>query len=59
MCDDAGADNWEDVEEFGEARLEWFKTFFELPTVFHRMTPSIGYLHAWMRSNFKPVSWNG
>jgi predicted transposase YbfD/YdcC len=27
----AGADNWEDVEEFGEARLEWFKTFLELP----------------------------
>jgi predicted transposase YbfD/YdcC len=27
----AGADNWEDVEEFGRARLEWFKTFLELP----------------------------
>ena len=27
----AGADNWEDVEEFGKARLEWFKTFLELP----------------------------
>jgi predicted transposase YbfD/YdcC len=26
-----GADNWEDVEEFGEARLEWFQTFLELP----------------------------
>jgi predicted transposase YbfD/YdcC len=26
----AGADNWEDVEEFGRARLEWFKTFLEL-----------------------------
>ena len=27
----AGADNWEDVEEFGKARLEWFQTFLELP----------------------------
>jgi predicted transposase YbfD/YdcC len=27
----AGADNWEDVEEFGKARLEWFKTILELP----------------------------
>ena len=27
----AGADNWEDVEEFGQARLEWFQTFLELP----------------------------
>jgi predicted transposase YbfD/YdcC len=27
----AGADNWEDVEEFGQARLEWFTTFLELP----------------------------
>ena len=27
----AGADNWEDVEEFGKARLAWFQTFLELP----------------------------
>jgi predicted transposase YbfD/YdcC len=27
----AGADNWEDVEEFGNARIEWFQTFLELP----------------------------
>ncbi len=27
----AGADNWEDVEEFGKARLAWFRTFLELP----------------------------
>jgi predicted transposase YbfD/YdcC len=27
----AGADNWEDVEEFGKARIEWFRTFLELP----------------------------
>lgn len=27
----AGADNWEDVEEFGKSRLEWLKTFLELP----------------------------
>jgi predicted transposase YbfD/YdcC len=27
----AGADNWEDVEEFGKSKLEWLKTFLELP----------------------------
>lgn len=27
----AGADNWEDVEEFGKAREKWFRTFLELP----------------------------
>lgn len=27
----AGADNWEDVEEFGKARLDWFQTFLALP----------------------------
>jgi hypothetical protein len=27
----AGADNWEDIEEFGKARQEWFQTFLELP----------------------------
>jgi len=26
----AGADNWEDVEEFGKARLEWFQSILEL-----------------------------
>ena len=26
----AGADNWEDIEEFGKARLAWFQTFLEL-----------------------------
>jgi predicted transposase YbfD/YdcC len=27
----AGADNWEDVAAFGQAKIEWFKTFLELP----------------------------
>jgi predicted transposase YbfD/YdcC len=27
----AGADNWEDIEGFGKARIEWFQTFLELP----------------------------
>jgi predicted transposase YbfD/YdcC len=26
-----GAESWEDVEDFGKAKLEWFKTFLELP----------------------------
>jgi len=27
-----GADNWEDVAAFGEAKLAWFRTFLELPS---------------------------
>ena len=27
----AGADNWGDIESFGNAKLEWFETFLELP----------------------------
>jgi predicted transposase YbfD/YdcC len=27
----AGADNWEDIAEFGQAKMDWFKTFLELP----------------------------
>ncbi len=27
----AGADNWEDIAEFGRAKIDWFKTFLELP----------------------------
>lgn len=51
----AGADNWEDVEAFGQAKLEWFPTFLELPNgspshdtftrVFARLGPS----------NFRPA----
>ena len=26
----AGADNWEDIEEFGKVREAWFKTILEL-----------------------------
>lgn len=27
----AGADNWEDIAEFGRAQVAWFQTFLELP----------------------------
>ena len=27
----AGADNWEDIADFGQAKIDWFKTFLELP----------------------------
>lgn len=27
----AGADNWEDIEEFGKARIEWFQSILEIP----------------------------
>jgi predicted transposase YbfD/YdcC len=27
----AGSDNWEDIEEFGKARKEWFQTILEIP----------------------------
>ena len=27
----AGADNWVDIETFGNAKIDWFKTFLELP----------------------------
>ena len=27
----SGAESWEDMELYGEAKYEWFKTFLELP----------------------------
>jgi predicted transposase YbfD/YdcC len=27
----AGADNWEDIADFGRAKIDWFQTFLELP----------------------------
>jgi predicted transposase YbfD/YdcC len=27
----AGADNWEDVAEFGQAKIDWFEKFLDLP----------------------------
>ena len=26
-----GADGWVGIQEFGEAKLEWFRTFLDLP----------------------------
>ena len=58
----AGADNWEDVEEFGKARIEWFQTFLDLPNgipshdtftrVFARLNPEQfqACFMRWMRS---------
>jgi len=40
----AGVDNWEDVAEFGQAKVEWFKKFSELPNGFLRMALSIEHL---------------
>ena len=44
-----GADKWEDVEEFGKAKANWFRTFLALPNgipshdtfnrVFNRLDP--------------------
>jgi hypothetical protein len=28
-----GADSWEEVEAFGEAKEEWLKTFLALPSI--------------------------
>jgi predicted transposase YbfD/YdcC len=46
----ASADNWEDIEAFGKAKIDWFKTILELPNgipshdtfnrVFARLDPS-------------------
>ena len=57
----AGADNWEDVAEFGKARLAWFQTILELPNgipshdtftrVFARLDPEE------FRASF--LSWRG
>lgn len=58
----AGADNWEEIADFGEAKYEWFQTFLELPNgipshdtfnrVFARLDPKefqAGFL-SWMKA---------
>ncbi len=58
----AGADTWEDVADFGQAKHAWFKTFLELPNgipshdtfnrVFARLDPQAfqaGFL-SWMKA---------
>jgi predicted transposase YbfD/YdcC len=52
-----GADNWVDVERFGKAKLEWFRSFLELPNgipshdtfgrVFARLEPE-GFVRCFM-----------
>jgi len=34
-----GADNWVEVQEFGEIREDWLRTSWNFPTVSLRMTP--------------------
>ena len=62
----AGADNWEDIADFGQAKQAWFQTFLELPNgipshdtfnrVFARLAPQefqAGFL-SWM----KAIDWH-
>ncbi len=49
------AESFYDMEEFGQAKQDWFKTFLGLrTTVFPRMTRSTGLLPPWTRRSF----WN-
>ncbi len=51
-----GADTWEDIEEFGHTRKEWFERFLELPhgILGHDTLP--GSLRAWTpRSSKMPL----
>jgi predicted transposase YbfD/YdcC len=36
----AGADSWDDIEDFGNAKHDWLKTFLDCPTASPRTTPS-------------------
>ena len=54
-----GADNWEDVAAFGEAKLAWFKTSLELPNGIPSHDTFNGSLRVWTRSNSKPASQAG
>jgi hypothetical protein len=48
-----GADSWEDIEEFGNTKKEWFETFLQLPTVSPLTTLLHGSLRAWTRKSSK------
>jgi hypothetical protein len=37
----AGADDWVHVEYFGKAKIDWLKTFLDLPNGIPRTTPSV------------------
>ena len=57
-----GADNWEDIADFGRAKIDWFQTFLELPNgipshdtfnrVFARLDPQEfrGGFMGWIRA---------
>lgn len=63
----AGADNWEDIADFGRAKIDWFQTYLELPNgipshdtfnrVFARLDPQefrTGFM-GWIRGVSKVI----
>ena len=51
-----GADNWVDIELFGNCKEAWFKSFFELPGGIPLMIPSETSSPDWTQSSSNAVS---
>src|SRR5690349_3620703 len=54
-----GAESFEDMEDFGTAKEDWFKTFLDLPHAYLLTTHSIGYSARWIPKVFWNASCRG
>lgn len=50
ICD---ADGWQDFEDFAEAKLEWFKTFMDLP---HGVPSAATFGRVWSKLTPTPLN---
>ena len=48
-------DDWDDVEDYGQAKVDWLKTILELPGVFLLMILLIGLFLFWNRPLFNKI----
>ena len=55
----SGAESWNDIEEYGQAKIEWLKTFLTLPSGIPSQDTFNRVLLRSLPSRWKRASWLG
>ncbi len=55
----SGCDDWNEIELYGNSKIEWLKGFLQLPEGILLTIPLIVYLQCWILKNFKNDFYRG